>query len=100
VQDVSLERIDVARKRYLSSGGWQSATVTRVEIPVRGRSRAEAFDVWETSRGPIFAEPGVEWDAPPAWMSPGAGEAPSGQVSAYALRWAGLDGDTASSSSC
>lgn len=97
VQDLSLERIDVGRKRYLSAGGWQPARVTRVEIPVRGRSRPEAFDVWETPRGPIFAEPGTDWEAPPAWMSPGAGEAPAGQVSAYAVRWAGLDGDTASS---
>jgi penicillin amidase len=97
VQDLSLERIDVARKRYQSAGGWQPATVTRVEIPVRGRSRPELFDVWETARGTLFAEPGLAWEAPPAWMSPGAGEPPSSQVSAYALRWAGVDGDTASS---
>ena len=56
VQDLTLERIDVARKRYMSAGGWQPAKVTRVDIPVRGRSAAEPFDVWETSRGPIIAD--------------------------------------------
>jgi penicillin amidase len=95
VQDLSVERIDVARKRYQSGGGWQPAKVTRVEIPVRGRA-PEMFDVWETARGMVFAEPGLEWEAPPAWMS-ASGDPPSGHVTAYALHWAGLDGDTASS---
>jgi penicillin amidase len=97
VQDLALERLDVARKRYMSNSGWQAAKVTRVEIPVRGRSSPEPFDLWETPRGIIFAETGVDWEAPPAWMSPGSGEAPSPQASAYALRWSGVDGDTASS---
>ena len=97
VQDLTLERLDVVRKRYLAAGGWQGAKVTRVDIPVRGRATPEPFDVWQTSRGTIFSEPGLDWEAPPAWMSPGAGEPPSAQVSAYALHWAGLDGDTASS---
>lgn len=97
VQDLSLERLDVARHRYQSAAGWQSAKVTRVEIPVRGRSTPEPFDLWETPRGSIFADQGLDWEAPPAWMSPNGGETPSGQVSAYALRWAGVDGDTASS---
>lgn len=97
VQDLALERLDVARKRYLSSSGWQAAKVTRVEIPVRGRSGPEPFDVWETPRGVIFAEPGLNWEAPPAWMSPNEGPVPTEQVSAYALRWSGVDGDTASS---
>jgi penicillin amidase len=97
VQDLSVERLDIGRKRYLVAGGWQPAKVTRAEIPVRGRSTPEPFDVWETSRGTIFSEPGLDWEAPPAWMSPGVGEAPPGQVTAYALHWSGLDGDTASS---
>ncbi|MCC7123982.1 MAG: penicillin acylase family protein [Acidobacteria bacterium] len=93
VQDVYLERVDVARKRVMSGGAWQAAQVTRVEIPVKGAA-AEPFDVWRTPRGPIFADVGLDWQAPPAWMTPGAAEAP-GQASAYALRWAGVDGDTA-----
>lgn len=97
VQDLTLERIDVARKRYLSSGGWSPAKVTRVDIPVRGRATPEPFDLWQLPGGTIFSEPGLDWEAPPAWMTPTGDEAPAGQVSAYALRWAGLDGDTASS---
>jgi penicillin amidase len=97
VQDLSLERVDVARKRYLSAGGWQPAKVTRVDIPVRGRSTPEPFDVWETSRGPVFADAAsLEWDAPPAWMTPAAGATPVAQTQAYSLRWEGLTGDTAS----
>jgi penicillin amidase len=99
VQDLYLERLDLARKRYQSAGGWQPARVTRVEIPVRGRSRPEPFDIWETEHGPIYAEPSLVWDAPPVWMTPGAsGEAAAGgQVSAYALRWAVAGGDIAAS---
>jgi len=99
VQDLYLERIDVARKRYQSAGGWQPARVTRVEIPVRGRSRPEAYDIWETGHGPIYADTSLDWDAPPAWLTPGAGgeAAPEGLVSAYALRWAGTSGDIAGS---
>jgi len=95
VQDLYLERVDVARKRYLGPGGWQPARVRRVEIPVRGRSTPEPFDVWATSNGPIIAEPSLDWDAPPAWLTPSADSAGLGQVSAYALRWEGVDGDTA-----
>ena len=51
MQDLVLERFDLARKRYMSAGGWQSAEVTRVEIPVRGRTTPVPFEVWETSRG-------------------------------------------------
>jgi penicillin amidase len=97
VQDLTLERIDVARKRYMSGGGWHAAKVTRVDIPVRGRATAEPFDVWQTGGGTIFSDAGLDWEAPPAWMTPGAEETPAAQVSAYALHWAGLGGDTASS---
>ena len=54
----------------MAGSGWQAAKVTRVEIPVRGRSSPEPFDVWETPNGMVFSEPGVDWEAPPAWMSP------------------------------
>ncbi len=95
VQDLYLERIDIARKRYQAAGGWQAARVTRVDIPVRGRGQPEPYDVWETAHGPIYADPSLDWDAPPAWMTPGGeGEGASqGQVQAYALRWAGPGAD-------
>lgn len=95
VQDLYLERIDIARQRYQAAGGWQPARVTRVEIPVRGRAQPQPYDVWETAHGPIYADPSLDWDAPPAWTTPGGdGEAASqGQVQAYALRWAGPGAD-------
>jgi penicillin G amidase len=98
VQDLTLERIDVARKRYMSAAGWQPAKVTRVDIAVRGRSTPEAFEVWETSRGPIIADAAsLDWQTPPAFMTPAAGGvAPAGQAQAYSLRWEGITGDTAS----
>ncbi|MEZ5286626.1 MAG: penicillin acylase family protein [Vicinamibacterales bacterium] len=94
VQDLYLERVDVARQRYQGPGGWQAASVERVDIPVRGRA-PEAFDIWRTPHGPIFAEPSLDWDAPPAWMTPSSDAPEAGQVSAYALRWEAVDGDTA-----
>jgi penicillin amidase len=98
VQDLTVERVDVSRKRYLSAGGWQPAKVTRVDIPVRGRSTPEPFDVWETPRGPIFADAAsLDWEAPPAWMTPtDASATAGGQSQAYSLRWEGLTGDIAS----
>ncbi|MGE0460538.1 MAG: penicillin acylase family protein [Vicinamibacterales bacterium] len=89
IQDLYLERIDISRQRYLASGGWQPARVTRVEIPVRGRGQPEPYDIWETKHGPVYAEPSLDWDSPPAWTTPGSeGEAASQrQVQAYALRW-------------
>ncbi|MCC7240673.1 MAG: penicillin acylase family protein [Acidobacteria bacterium] len=95
VQDLYLERIDVGRKRYLSASGWQPARVERVEIPVRGRATPEPFDVWSTSHGPILASPSLDWDAPPAWMTPTGDTAGSAPVSAYALRWEGATADAA-----
>lgn len=93
VQDLYLERIDLARRRYLAAGGWQPARVTRVEIPVRGRGQAEPYDIWETEHGPIYADPSLDWDAPPAWTTPGQEASPQGQVQAYALRWTGPGAD-------
>lgn len=96
VQDLALERVDVERKRVMTGGTWQPARVTRVDIPVRGRPEPEPFDVWQTPHGPIFAEPSLDWSAPPSWLTPGRDdEVPSQPVPAYALRWIGEDGDVA-----
>jgi penicillin amidase len=101
VQDLYLERLDLTRRQYQNAGGWQPAQVTRVEIPVRGRARPEPFDIWRTLRGPIYAEPGEDWEEPPAWMSPDAPQPESTEsrrsvVTAYALRWE-VEGDVAGS---
>ncbi len=94
VQDLYLERIDVERKRVLANGQWVTADVTPVEIPVRGRATPETFEVWKTRHGPVFADVGLDWEAPPAWLSP-AGRTGE-ERRAYALRW-DLRGDIAAS---
>ena len=68
VQDMFLERVDMGRKRVMS-GDWVPVEVTTAEIPVRGRA-PRAFEIWKTRHGPIFADAGLDWDAPPAWLSP------------------------------
>ena len=94
VQDLFLERIDVGRKRAMWRGDWVPVEVTPVQIPVRGRAMPLAFEVWKTRHGPVFAGAGLDWEAPPAWLSP-EGRA-DGEQRAYALRW-DADGDFAAS---
>jgi penicillin amidase len=91
-QDLVLERIDIARKRYLTPGGWQPVEVEAVEIPVRG-AQAEPFEVWRTRHGAVFADESLEWEAPPAWLSPSADR--GGEQRALVLQWAGIDGGSA-----
>ncbi len=94
VQDLYLERIDVGRKRVMANGQWVAADVTAVDIPVRGRSAPEKFEVWKTRHGPVFSDVGLDWEGPPAWLSP---DGRSGdERRAYALRW-DLRGDVAAS---
>ncbi len=101
VQDLFLERLDVARRRYMSAGGWQAAEVTRVEIPVKGHATAEPFDIWRTPRGPIYADrDALDFEDVPAWMVPGAGDAAEPElntatVAAYSLRWDSVSRDVA-----
>ena len=80
------EAIDVYR------GEWVPAKVTRV-----GHSRCAAappvpFEIWKTPSGPIFAEPDLDWEAPPSWLSPD-GRAARTNGAAYSLRW-DVSGDT------
>jgi penicillin amidase len=58
--------------------------VTPVEIPVRGQA-TRVFEIWKTRHGPIFADAGLDWTAPPAWLSPES--RPSDEQRAYSLRW-------------
>jgi penicillin amidase len=94
VQDLYLERFDVAGKRFFSRGAWQNAEVSAVDIPVRG-GRVETFEVWRTPRGAVYAAPGLDWQEPPAWLTP-AGREP-GEQRAFVLRWDALTGDVAAS---
>jgi penicillin amidase len=101
VQDLYIERLDLARKRYMGASGWQAADVTRVEIPVRGRNTPEPFEIWRTPRGPIYAErDALDFDDLPSWMTPGQSSAAEPELNtatviAYALRWDSGSGDSA-----
>jgi penicillin amidase len=85
VQDLAIERIDVGRKRSFHRGEWVPIDIVKADIPVRGRSQPLAFEVWKTRNGPIVAEVGMPWDAPPSWLSPD--DRPAEERRAYALRW-------------
>jgi penicillin amidase len=85
VQDLAIERVDLARKRAMYRGEWVPVDVTPADIPVRGRSRPVPFEVWKTRNGPIFADVDLEWDAPPTWLSPA--DRPAEEQRAYSLRW-------------
>ncbi|MEO8677936.1 MAG: penicillin acylase family protein [Vicinamibacterales bacterium] len=93
VQDLYLERVDVGKKRVMYRGQWVPVEVTATEIPVRGKSPVP-FEIWKTRHGPIFADAGLDWDAPPAWLSPAGREAK--EQRAYSIRW-DAGGDLASS---
>jgi penicillin amidase len=84
VQDLYVERIDVARGRYLRGGQWSAVTVSPADIPVRGGA-SQPFEVWRTRHGPIFAEVGGDWKEPPAWLTRGAER--SGERRVFTLRW-------------
>jgi penicillin amidase len=85
VQDLSLERVDVGKKRSMYRGEWVPVETTRADIPVRGRSQPLPFEVWKTPNGPIFADVDLDWDAPPSWLSPDG--RPSDERRAYSIRW-------------
>lgn len=85
VQDLFLERVQVGNKRVLQRGEWVPVEVTPSDIPIRGHAQPYPFEVWKTRNGPIFADVGLDWDAPPSWLSPEG--RPSEERSAYAIRW-------------
>lgn len=92
VQDLYVERVDLARRRYLFAGQWIPVQITRAEIPVRG-GRTEAFEVWHTRHGTLFADVGLEWEDAPAWLSLESER--SGERRVFSLRWDVTGGETA-----
>jgi penicillin amidase len=76
VQDLYIERIDVARRRYLYQGQWLPVEIWPVDIPVRDSSPLP-FEVWRTRHGTVFAEVGLDWEEPPAWLGAETGLRPS-----------------------
>jgi len=91
VQDLFIERIDVARRRYFYRGQWQPVAVTAIDIPVRGEP-PQKFEVWRTRHGVVFADVGLEWEDAPQWLTPSAER--SGERRAFALKW-DINGETA-----
>lgn len=85
VQDLSLERVDVGKKKSMYHGEWVPIQSVTADIPVRGRSVPLPFEVWKTPNGPIFSDVELEWDAPPSWLSPDG--RPADERRAYSLRW-------------
>jgi penicillin amidase len=92
VQDLYIERVDVARRRYLYQGQWLPVEVSQTEVPIRGGA-AQPFEVWRTRHGTIFADVGLNWDDAPAWLSPGGDR--TGERRVFALRWDVAGGETA-----
>ncbi len=84
VQDLYIERFDLARRRYLYQGQWLPVAITRADIPVRGR-QPEPFEIWRTRHGPVFADLGLDWETPPDWLNPVTER--RGERRAFALRW-------------
>jgi len=92
VEDLALERVDVAKKQSMYHGAWTPIDVTPVDIPVRGRRQPLKFEIWKTKNGTIFADSDLDWDAPPTWLSPD--DRPSEEQRAYSIRW-DINGDLA-----
>jgi penicillin amidase len=92
VQDLFIERIDLERRQSLYRGQWTPVDVTKVDIPVRDQD-TQAFEVWRTPNGTVFAEVGLEWEEPPAWLSPAVER--RGERRVFALRWDTAGGETA-----
>jgi penicillin amidase len=90
VQDFVVERVDTAGRRVFGAKGWQPVQVEDAPIPVKGRSEPAPFQIWMTPSGVVYADEGLEWEAPPAWLAPDAPRA--GEQRALVLKWSGFDG--------
>ena len=85
VQDLSLERVDVGRKKSFYRGEWVPIEVIESPIPVRGRSQPLPFEVWKTRNGPIIVDVELDFESVPSWLSPA--DRPHEERRAYSLRW-------------
>ena len=92
VQDLALERVDIARKQSFHRGRWVPIEITQADIPVRGRSQPLPFEVWKTPNGPIVADVELDFETVPMWLSPAT--RPNEERRAYSLRW-DISGDLA-----
>lgn len=89
VQDLVVERLDLAGKRAWNGSGWDPVRVEAAPIPVRGRATPVPFEVWRTANGVVYADETLEWEAPPGWL---VAEGPrSGEQRALVMKWSGFD---------
>jgi penicillin amidase len=89
VQDLVVERIDTAGRRVQTAAGWKPVEVEDAPIPVRGRAEPAPFQIWRTPSGVVYADESLDWESPPAWLSPDADR--QGEVPALVLKWSGFD---------
>jgi penicillin G amidase len=90
VQDFVVERVDTAGRRVQAGRGWEPVDVEDAPIPVRGRAEPAPFQIWRTRSGVVYADESLEWETPPAWLSPDAPR--QGEQRALVLKWSGFDG--------
>jgi penicillin amidase len=90
VQDFVVERIDTAGRRVQTGSGWEPVQVEDAPIPVRGRAEPAPFQIWRTRSGVVYADESLEWETPPAWLSPDAPR--QGEQRALVLKWSGFEG--------
>jgi penicillin amidase len=92
VQDLFIDRLDLARKRYFFQGEWRPVDVTRKLIPVKG-GVTESFELWKTRHGTVFADVGLEWEEPPSWLwTP---DEQRGERRVFSMRWDAAGGEMA-----
>ena len=89
VQDLVLERFDLAGKRVQGAQGWDPVQVEATSIPVKGRTTPSPFEVWRTSHGIVYADESMDWQAPPSWLTPDVPR--QGEQRALVLGWSGFD---------
>jgi penicillin amidase len=54
VQDLYLEKIDSAQKKYFFNGEWRDLKINREEFKIKGKKEPKIVDVIWTHRGPII----------------------------------------------
>jgi penicillin amidase len=83
VQDLYLERLNQDRTQAEYRGGWETVTIHREEIGVRGRDEPELLEVRETRHGPLLDSYTVGIAEPLV--------VEGGIRRSYALRWVGAE---------
>ena len=88
VQDLYLERVDVARQavRCLAGAVAYRSEVSAVDIPVRGGRRRRPSRSGRRRTARSLRTPGLDWEAPPAWLTP-AGRESEASSAPTSMRW-------------